>query len=144
MNFYVNVDDVCTARCPLCKETIILPRQTPLGTFADEPDAAKGVWPITFVCTASIRSCACSAETIRCGQTQSLADSPQRLVLWEILCGCAQEDCLRRHALYTNYREDAKSTEVQDFIAKASIDVPCNGHMLRVSRDKMESQRLDW
>src|SRR5208282_6844950 len=37
--------------CPECHDSIVLPRQSPLGRFDGQADPSKGAWPAEFLCS---------------------------------------------------------------------------------------------
>lgn len=130
--------------CPLCEESVVLPRESPLGTYEGQRYLTKGMWPINFLCFRHKQVSVCSPD-IRLETMFVLSQQINLAALWEIVSECGRENCGRHHAIYTKYLEDATPQDVIDILLEATTAVPCTGnHSIQLSSDHSTAQKLDF
>jgi hypothetical protein len=113
--------DVFCIQCPLCDASIVLPRQSPLGKYEDQWYRPTGAWPITLLCIRSEQTCECSRVMIRRELLEKPGQDSEGMVLWEIACGCAHEDCKRQNDIYAWYRRGDHDVELKEEKIRAAV-----------------------
>ena len=132
--------------CPLCGESIILPRQSPLGVYGGVACEPSGRWPLKFLCTARGLFCEVPSAAIRRGTTPMWSIDQHAGSFWEIECPCSQKNCGRHHAIYTKFSGNATEREVVVAAVRASnaisLMMACSAHHLVVRQDRICARRL--
>ncbi len=136
-------------QCPLCDESIDLPRQSPLGTFSGLQRQPSRKWPITFLCRE--RELMCQMEAPQ-GDPNSVVVgttiAERQLVLYEIECECAHENCERNVAIYTTDFAVASEDQIVDKLLRGlstpspPVRFPSGSHDLELRRDEIYLARL--
>jgi hypothetical protein len=88
--------------CPDCGDSILLPRQSPLGIYEGQHYRQSVDWPIAFLCRRHERLCEGLPDMIH--QEAFARPSPPQphFALWEIDCVCGQPNCGLPTTIYTN------------------------------------------
>jgi len=134
--------DAAFLQCPYCQETILLPRQSPLGIYVGLEYRATPVWPLALVCIRSEQWFEGKVAMIR-QASQEIADQDRHSpVLWEIDCGCDRENCPNTHAIYAWYHGDAEESETKRGIMRANPKIFCGGIQIPLREDRMKVKKL--
>ena len=135
---------VCRFQCDGGDHTFVLPRQSPLGRFADEPYLPKDIWPIDFLCLPHGHVCRVTSEAIRLESVPTLAPGLHEASLWGIEYECAKQNCGQLQTIYTRYSTAAQPLEVIKILLSANPKVLCkDGHIAAFREDLMAVRRLD-
>lgn len=120
---------VCRYWCDGVEHTFVLPRQSPLGRFADEPYPSKDIWPIDFLCLPHGHVCRVGKETIRLESVETLARGLYEAFLWKIEYDCARENCGQRQTIYTRYSAAGTQSDVLRAVLETRAEILCSeGH----------------
>jgi len=131
------------ARCPACGESIVLPRQSPLGMYESQQYLPSPMWPIAFLCNRHAQVCECSAATIDLDPVQRPNQSQPGISLWEIEVECAHSNCGLPHYIYAKYRPDKTAQDVVERLLKANPRIRCSGnHDVLLKAEKMKVTEL--
>jgi len=89
-------------RCPnqKCSDYAVLPRQSHLGRFADQPSPAKDIWPIRYLC----RSCGLASEIPAQAIHPEEAEMPEQNQLVRYDFSSDQSGSLVNFAIYSKER----------------------------------------
>jgi hypothetical protein len=132
-------------RCPLCGESIVLPRQSPLGKYEGQQYLTTPMWPITFLCKKHGQSCECSVDKIDLEPIQRPDPPPHWETLWEIEAECVHGNCGLRHVIYAKYSPDGTSASVVQSFLATSARVPCTGdHDAEFRTGKIRAKALEF
>ena len=82
---------------PECRDYTVLPHRSHLGTFDDQLDPSKGIWPITYLCQSCGHVSVVPAGMIRPEDIEAQARSP--LVWYEFSNGL--QHSLERFSIYS-------------------------------------------
>ena len=107
--------------CPGCGESIVLPRQSPLGKYAGLEYQRQGIWPPIFLCR----------QTERLYEVSSLIHSIEvtrlplksDLSLWEIDCECAYNHCGKMNLIFAKYSTTVNPGAIVDVLCRATSDL---------------------
>ncbi len=81
-------------KCPLCEESITLPRLSELGTYINEKyHLGSTPWPISWICAAHERICDCFPETIERIEFEIQPNIKYPAAVWKVEHPCGQENC---------------------------------------------------
>jgi hypothetical protein len=96
------IERVHLFRCPnqKCSNYAVLPRQSHLGTFADQPSPAKDIWPIRYLC----RSCGLASEIPAQAIHPEEAEMPEQNQLVRYDFSSDQSGSLVSFAIYSKER----------------------------------------
>jgi hypothetical protein len=131
--------------CPLCGESIVLPRQSLLGKYEGQQFLTTPMWPITFLCRGHGQVCECSIDRIDLEPAQRPTQPLQSETLWEIEVGCAHEGCRLLHAIYAKYQPDRIAQDVIENVLITSPRIPCTGdHDVVFQREKMRVRAFEY
>jgi hypothetical protein len=131
--------------CPLCKVSIVLPRQSRLGTYEGQYCQPTGEWPIQLLCIQRGRAYECTGEGLRRSLEPVPDQSPQAAVLWWIDCECDQRGCRRHSSIYTWWPGNAALSDIVNAAIEAAPTIACTAdHKLALKPDKMQSWVLPY
>ena len=126
----------------VCGMRIHLPRQSPLGIFANRRSQPMGEWPIIFLCLECGRQSAISHESLPGGPYLHQTQRP-RQCLWKIDCKCAHSNCESRRRIYVFYSEIAQPKEVIDIVGATWLSVTCEGgHEMQPDETNVTAEKL--
>ena len=130
--------DCCADENPLDPKHIVLPHQSPLGTFEYPQCQLSGEWPVTFLCLRHGQLFVRSKANLHLeGRTPDLDQPP----VWRIECVCAHEDCQKSRTIYVGRM--ATWENIVSVLRKANPNVSCGaGHCL-VFRGRFGALRAD-
>ena len=92
--------------CPTCRKPIVLPLQSPLGTFQSLGEQTKDGWPADFLCPVCGQEFSCSSATID-DETPVTAQDSQIRDLLQVEYLAVQGDSEVRRIAYTTCPKDA-------------------------------------
>jgi hypothetical protein len=145
MQLPIMTRDVYCFACPLCSESIALPRQNHLGKYVDLRYQPSGEWPITLLCSRYARLSEVPPESIRLETRVALGPISGPMVLWRIESECAHENCGANYAIYTTSYADESTEGVMRFLSDANPVIDCVGdHRLEFSLDRMKAEKLEF
>ena len=134
---------VCRFQCEEVEHTVVLPRQSPLGRFADEPYLPKGIWPIDFLCLPHGHVCRVTPHVIHLDPVPTLALGIHEALLWKIEYECARQNCGQRQTIYTRYSAVGTQADVLRDVLKTRARVLCSeGHEAKLDMARMELSLL--
>jgi len=134
---------VCRFQCDGTEHTFVLPRESHLGRFGDEPYLPTGIWPIDFLCLPHGHVCRVGREAIRLEGVAALAPGLHEGVLWEIEYECARQNCGQRQTIYTRYSAVGTQADVLRDVLKTRARVLCSeGHEAKLDMARMELSLL--
>ncbi len=120
---------VCRFQCDGVEHTFVLPRQSPLGRFADEPRLPMGIWPIDFLCLPHGHVCRVTQQAIHLDPVPTLAPGIHETLLWKIEYECARQNCGQRQTIYTKFSEVGSRSDVLDAVLRTRANILCSeGH----------------
>lgn len=124
---------VCRFLCDGVEHTFVLPRQSPLGRFADEPRLPTGIWPIDFLCLPHGHVCRVTPQAIHLDPVPTLALGIHETLLWKIEYECARQNCGQRQTIYTRFSEVGSQSDVLDAVLRTRAKILCSeGHEARL------------
>lgn len=97
----MTIQRVFTIRCPQCGDRSVLPRQSHLGKFDDQPDQAKAAWPINYLCQPCGLVFVVPSEAIR----PEDVEMPVHSQLFRFDFSNGQPETLQHFVLYANEKE---------------------------------------
>lgn len=111
-------------------EHIVLPRQSPLGTFAGLGDQPTGVWPITLLCLQHAHMFVRSSDKVQFGAVPELGHKKESTDLWVIECECAQGNCGRKKTIFAFGDGPRTDDQIRKRLLTAHTHSPiaCIGH----------------
>jgi len=134
-------------RCQKCGESIVLPRQSPLGKYGDREYQPTDRWPITLLCIAHAQLCGVAPRFRR--EVIVMPDpGPRRVSLWQIDCECGRENCGKPQTIYTTYLSIGTQEDIARELSKAAADVlpktacATGLHDLVIRKDKISARIL--
>lgn len=91
-------------KCPLCSESITLPRQSELGTYINEKyDTVSNSWPVQWLCIPHERVCECSSDRIERIEFEEQPHVEFPAAVWKIEHPCSQDGCNGYNACFRGY-----------------------------------------
>ena len=128
--------------CPLCAESITLPRRSPVGIQEmKDYQPTLGSWPIPLICIPHEQLSTCSYDKVERIDFEKQAHYDSPAALWEIVYGCSQENCAMCYTAYTwwDYAE-ASTDELVGRIVKAKPTASCSsGHEIKWKPEKIRA-----
>jgi hypothetical protein len=89
-------------KCPLCAESITLPRAGDLGNYAGETyHPSPESWPIKWICTAHEQICECSTDRIERINFEEQPYVTHPATVWKIEQRCSRGDCVEQFQGFT-------------------------------------------
>lgn len=134
---------VYTADCLLCGAPTVLPHQSSLGTFRGQLCQPNPVWPIKLLCVVTAQVCEHPFDKFRRRDLETPYRTPQTVVLWQVECECARENCGRKFTLYAWYREDMSKEDLIAVAVRAKANLHCDGHDLVRDPKKVAIVKVD-
>jgi hypothetical protein len=129
--------------CPLCKNSVLLPRQSPLGRYEGPRYQPTDIWPIDFVCFLNGQVCQAHPASIhpKTGGVSNLDRGAA--VLWETVFACAHEDCGRLRTLYSRQSADSTPEAAIQTVLAANPSLTCEGrHRFGIAAETAEARML--
>jgi hypothetical protein len=123
-------------------EKIVLPRQSPLGTIEGLDYQPTDIWPAIFVCTRHGSAFSRSAQAVELEEIPKPDQGSRDSQLWQIECRCDHENCGRMLAIYTQGSALIDAFEIVHLVLKAKPKIPCEGHDLVLSEQRMIASGL--
>jgi len=134
---------VCRFQCDGVEHAFVLPRQSPLGRFADGPYLPTGIWPIDFLCLPHGHVCQVTPQAIRQESVDRLAQGLHEALLWKIEYECARQDCGQRQTIYTRYSEAGSQSDVLRAVLETRARILCSkGHEAKLEAARMSLSLL--
>ena len=134
---------VCRFQCDGVEHTFVLPRQSPLGRFDDEPYLPKGIWPIDFLCLQHGHVCRVDRQTIRLEDVEVLPQGLHEASLWQIEYECARQNCGQRQTIYTRHSVVGTQSDVLGAVLKTRAEILCSkGHEVKLDVARMNLSLL--
>jgi hypothetical protein len=130
--------------CPLCRNSTLLPRQSPLGKYDDRAYRTKGEWPIAFLCRSYEQVCECNAAMIRPRLPVQKVGQRQGQILWETEVRCAHGSCELTTPIYATYHLGDTSSLVIDLLLSVDPILDCRdyAHGLKLRRERIKANPL--
>jgi hypothetical protein len=116
--------------------SVLLPRQSPLGTTVDQRYQPTDEWPASFLCLRHGHTSVRSVDSIQL--EAEMLGQEGRPLLWRIVCRCGHENCGRLHVFYVHRMPDWPT--ITRLIMKINPSVPCGdgSHSLVWRENSME------
>jgi hypothetical protein len=132
-------------QCPLCHEHMILPRQSPLGTYVGQQYQPSGIWPINFLCFRFAQVSLVPRDSIHLDTIVVQAPVSGEAALWQIECECVHKDCGMHHAIYTKYLADENAENVARLLLDPTPLIACTSeHNAEFSAERMEAEKFEF
>jgi hypothetical protein len=131
--------------CPLCKESITLPRRSPVGIQqTNKYDPTPGSWPITLICIPYELVCKCPYDKVERIDFEEQGRNESPAAVWEIVCGCGRESCDTGLTACTLWDlAEASRDQLLDRIIKARPTASCSsGHDIEWKPARMKATML--
>jgi hypothetical protein len=134
---------VCRFQCDGTEHTFVLPRESHLGRFGDEPYLPTGIWPIDFLCLPHGHVCRVDLQTIRLESVETLGQGLHEAFLWKIEYECARQNCGQRQTIYTRYSAVGAQSDVIRAVLGTRARILCSeGHEARLDAARMSLSLL--
>ena len=134
---------VCRFHCYGADHAFVLPRESHLGRFGDEPYLPKDIWPIDFLCLPHGHVCRVGPETIHLDSVETLGQGLHEAVLWKIEYECARQNCGQRQTIYTRYSAAGEQSDVLRAVLETRAKILCiEGHEARLDGTRINLSSL--
>lgn len=144
-NMHLAMRRVFQFQCPLCSEHMILPRQSPLGTYVDQQYQPSGIWPINFLCFRYGQVSQVPRESIHLDTIVVQAPVSGEAALWQIECECVHENCGMYHAIYTKYLADESAKNVERLLLDSTHLLACTQeHNAEFSAERTKAEKFEF
>ena len=129
---------VCRFQCDGGEHTFVLPRESLLGRFGDEPYLPKGIWPIDFLCLPHGHVCRVTPGMIHLETVETLGQGLHEGFLWKIEYECARQNCGQRQTIYTRYSAVGAQSNVLHDVLETRARIFCSeGHEATLDAARM-------
>jgi hypothetical protein len=129
--------------CLCDRETIVLPRRSPLGIYVGPQYQPMGAWPIELVCTRRGQLFVRSRKEIQSEGILHRGDQNKHSpVLWQIERKCGRERCPKNHAIFLWYAADATREEIASEILRAAPKISCGETEIELSVAELKMEKL--
>jgi hypothetical protein len=118
-------------------EQIVLPRQSPLGTYEGLEYQPMGGWPANFLCLRHGRVSLYWPDTVHLTQIGVLAPDQPQPSLWEIDFQHDQENCGRLHTIYTTCSIAYSEADILNQIARTKSAFLCGEHEVVLKNERL-------
>ncbi len=130
--------------CHKCRNSTLLPRQSPLGIYEGQRYQPMGAWPIAFLCRPCGQVYDRFAEEIYSRLPVQKVGQRQGQILWEIEVICAHGSCELMTPIYTKYHAADNEDLVIDLLLSVDPILDCRGyaHGLKLRGERIKANRL--
>lgn len=127
--------------CLLCKESITLPRHSPLGFYAGSEYNPSPLWPINLLCYQYQQVSKCPFDMVQTIPLEKQVHVVYPAAVWQIVGDCGQ-DC-DTTPIYIWESGEASTDMVMNIVLKANPTVLCScGHDIQWQAETMKATML--